>query len=188
MQAELAPSDESSLRAIDVARIDMPLLDAVVRLIRVLGDHQDTAVLAPLAQREIIYRLLRGPQGARLRQIAPLGGPAHRIAQAVEWLRRHVDQPVRIEALAKHVGMSASGLHHYFRAITGMSPLQYLKQIRLTEARRLLLQENLDAATAGFRVGYNDASQFNREYRRLFGAPPIRDVRTAGISSTRPLR
>ena len=179
-QPELsAPSRarEPSLSAVDVGPLDVSLLDAVVRLVRLIDFPRDAAVLAPLIEREIIYRLLAGPQGARLRQVAPTGTPTHRIATAIEWLRRHLDEPMRVSALARQVGMSSSSLHHYFRAITGKSPLQYLKQLRLGEARRLLNEENLDAATAAYRVGYNDASQFTREYRRSFGLPPIRDLR-----------
>ncbi len=172
-----AGDTESSLAAVDVCPLDVGLLDAVVRLIRVLDSPRDAAVLAPLLEREIIYRLLTGPQGARLRQLAPAGSATRRIAQAIDWLRRHLTEPVRIPALARRVGMSPSSLHHYFRAITGKSPLQYLKQMRLAEARRLLEEEHVGAASAGFAVGYNDASQFTREYRRSFGAPPMRDLR-----------
>src|SRR4051794_19434518 len=133
----------------------------------------------PLITREIVYRLLRGEQGNRLRHVALLGGRtdsiAH-IAEAIERLRRDFDQPLRIEGLARELGMSVSGFHHHFKAVTAMSPLQFQKQLRLQEARRLLLGENLDAASAGHRAGYDDASQFSREYRRLFGQPPMRDV------------
>ncbi len=125
---------------------------------------------------EIIYRLVVGGQAARLQYIATVGGRAHRVARAITWIRKNFDQPMRIQHLCKVVGMSSSGLHLHFRAVTGMSPLQYQKTLRLQEARRLMLDEHLDAATAGFRVGYNDPSQFSREYRRHFGAPPLRDV------------
>jgi AraC-like DNA-binding protein len=179
VQAELpAVASERPQKAIDVSAVDTDLLDPVVRLVRLLDTPRDAPALGPLILREIVYRLLVGAQGARLRQIAPLGGPTYQIAKAIEWLRRSLDQPMRVEALSKRAGMSASGFHHYFRIVTGMSPLQYQKRLRLEEARRLLLAEGIDAANAGFRVGYNDASQFTREYRRLFGAPPMRDVAT----------
>ena len=136
----------------------------------------DARFLAPLVTREIVYRLLRGAQGGRLRHLAVLGGATHRIAAAVERLRQDFDQPLRIEDIARELGMSVSGFHHHFRAVTAMSPLQFQKQLRLQEARRLMLGEGLDAASAGYRVGYGDASHFTREYKRLFGAPPMRDV------------
>lgn len=108
--------------------------------------------------------------------MAPLGGQTHRITRAIAWLRENFDQPLRVESLGREVGMSPSGLHHHFRTVTGISPLQFQKRLRLQHARHLMLAEELDAASAGFRVGYNDASQFSREYRRMFGAPPLRDV------------
>ena len=149
----------------------------MVRLVRLLDSPADEArFLAPLVTREIVYRLLMGAQGDRLRQIAVLGGHSHRIAEAIERLRKDFDQPLRIEDIARELGMSVSGFHHHFRAVTAMSPLQFQKQLRLQEARRLMLGEDLDAASAGYRVGYGDASHFTREYKRLFGAPPMRDV------------
>ena len=117
-----------------------------------------------------------GEQGARLRQIASVGSQSHQIAQAIEWLKRHYTLPLRIEDLAAHVHMSPSTFHQHFRALTAMSPLQYQKWLRLNEARRLMLTERLDAATAAFQVGYESPSQFSREYRRVFGAPPLRDI------------
>ena len=126
----------------------------------------------PLITREIVYRLLRGDQGNRLRHLALLGGHTDRIAEAVERLRRELNQPLRIDSLARELGMSVSGFHHHFKAVTAMSPLQFQKQLRLREARRILFSESLDAASAGHRVGYDDASQFSREYKRLFGQPP----------------
>jgi AraC-like DNA-binding protein len=133
-------------------------------------------ILRPLITPEIVYRLLMGDQGNRLRHLALLGGPTDRMAEAVARLRREFDKPLRIDSLAREMGMSVSGFHHHFKAVTAMSPLQFQKQLRLQEARRLLLAEDLDAASAGFRVGYEDASQFSREYKRLFGMPPVRDV------------
>ena len=130
----------------------------------------------PLVTREIIYWLLVGEQGLRLRHLAGLGGPPLSIAKAVERLRQDFDQPLRIEQIAGEVGMSVSGFHHQFKAVTAMSPLQFQKQLRLQEARRLMLNEGSDAASAAYRVGYRDASHFSREYKILFGVPPMRDV------------
>jgi transcriptional regulator GlxA family with amidase domain len=153
-----------------------PLLDAVLRLVDLLDTPDDLPVLAPLIEREIVYRLLTGDQGARLRQIASVGSQSHRIARAIDWLKAHYARPLRVDDLAAHVQMSASSFHHHFRALTAMSPLQFQKWLRLTEARRLMLAERLEASTAAFRVGYESPSQFSREYSRLFGAPPARDV------------
>ncbi len=171
-----APRNATALTAIDVSALDANVLDAVVRLVRLLDTPTDAHVLAPLVIREIVYRLLKGAQAARLHQIAALGGATHRIAEAVERLRNDFDQPLRIEELAHDLGMSVSGFHHHFRALTAMSPLQFQKQLRLQEARRLMLGEGLDASSAGYRVGYGNASHFTREYKRLFGEPPMRDV------------
>jgi AraC-like DNA-binding protein len=172
-----APRDHAAVRAIDVSPLDSGLLDAVLRLLRLLDAPADEArFLRPLITREIVFRLLKGEQGGRLGQIAVLGGHAHRIARAIERLREDFDQPLRIEDIARESGMSVSGFHHHFRAVTAMSPLQFQKRMRLQEARRLMLGEDLDAASAGYRVGYSDASHFTREYKRLFGAPPVRDV------------
>jgi AraC-like DNA-binding protein len=172
----LASRSHSAVTAIDVSPLDVGLLDAVVRLVRLVDSPTEAHFLAPLVTREIVYRLLMGAQGNRLGQIAALGGSTHRIAEAVERLRKDFDQPLRIEDIAHDLGMSISGFHHHFRALTAMSPLQFQKQLRLQEARRLMLGEGLDAASAGYRVGYGDASHFTREYKRLFGAPPMRDM------------
>lgn len=171
-----SPRNGTDVRAIDVSPLNANLLDAVMRLVRLLDAPADVAVLAPLIKREIVYRLLTGEQGARLRHIAVLGGHSHRIARAVKRLHEDFDQTLPIENLAEEFGMSVSSFHHHFKAVTGMTPLQFQKQLQLQEARRLMLNENLDAATAGYQVGYNDASHFNREYKRLFGCPPMRDV------------
>jgi AraC-like DNA-binding protein len=172
----LAPQSHSAVQAIDVSPLDAGLLDAVARLVRLLDSPTEARFLAPLVTREIVYRLLRGEQGGRLRHIAALGGHSNRIVRALERLRKDFDQPLRIEDIARELGMSVSGFHHHFKAVTAMTPLQFQKQIRLQEARRLMLGEYLDAASAGYRVGYGDASHFTREYKRLFGAPPARDV------------
>jgi AraC-like DNA-binding protein len=164
------------VRAMDVSPLDADVLDATVRLVRLLDKPSEVRVVRPLITREIVYRLLMGEQGNRLRHLALLGGPTDGIAEAIERLRREFNQPLRIESIARQVGMSVSGFHHQFKAVTAMSPLQFQKQLRLQEARRIMLGEKLDAASAGYRVGYDDASQFSREYKRLFGQPPMRDV------------
>jgi AraC-like DNA-binding protein len=163
-------------RAIDVSPLDMNLLDATVRLVRLLDSPFEAPVLMPLIMREIIYRLLTSTQGGRLRHLAALGGYTPVITNAIERLRKDFDQPLRIEQMAQDLGMSVSSFHHHFKAVTAMSPLQFQKQLRLQEARRLMLGEDLDATSAAFRVGYNDASHFNREYKSVFGIPPMRDV------------
>ena len=170
------PQGHSAVQAIDVSLLDAGLLDAVVRLVRLLDSQTEARFLAPLVTREIVFRLLKGEQGGRLRHTAVLGGHGHRIARAIDRLRKDFDRPLRIEDVARELGMSVSGFHHHFKAVTAMSPLQFQKQLRLQEARRLMLGEDLDAANAGYRVGYGDASHFTREYKRLFGAPPMRDV------------
>jgi AraC-like DNA-binding protein len=166
----------ADVRGIDVSLLDANLLDAFVRLVRLLDSPAEAPVLLPLITREIVYRLLMGEQGGRLRHLAILGGYTPSIARAVARLRQDFDQPLHIERLAREMGMSVSGLHHHFKAVTAMSPSQFQKQLRLQEARRLLLGEDLDAASAAYRVGYHDASHFNREYKSLFGVPPMRDV------------
>ena len=171
-----APRNATAATAIDVSALDASLLDAVVRLVRLLDSPAEVRFLAPLVMREIIHRLMLGAQSGRLHQIAALGGATHRIAEAVERLRNAFDQPLRIEDLAQELGMSVSGFHHHFRALTAMSPLQFQKQLRLQEARRLALGDGLDATSAGYRVGYGNAAHFTREYKRLFGEPPMRDV------------
>lgn len=159
-----------------IERSDPQLLDALLRLIRLLDSPRDIAMLAPLIRREILYRLLRGPQGFRLYEIALANSQTHRVCQAITWLNQHYQLPLRIEDLAREVNLSVSTLHHRFKAVTSMSPLQYQKQLRLQEARRLMLNDGVEAAVAAYRVGYESPSQFSREYSRLYGAPPIRDV------------
>ena len=169
-------SGHSDARAIDVSPLDGNMLDAFVRLTRLLDVPAEAPVLLPLITREIIYRLLLGEQGPRLRHLALQGGYTPDIARAVGRLRQDFDQPLHIEQIARELGMSVSGFHHHFKAITALSPLQFQKRLRLQEARRLMLGEDLDAASAAYRVGYRDASHFNREYKSLFGVPPMRDV------------
>ena len=172
----VSPQDTASVRAISVSPVDGHLLDAMVRVARLLDAPDEARVLLPLLTREIIYRLLRGEQGARLHHLAILRGYSPHIARAIERLRHDFDQPLRIEQLARELGMSVSGLQHHFKAVTALSPSQFQKQLWLQEARRLMLGEDLDAASAAYRVGYHDASHFNREYKSLFGVPPMRDV------------
>jgi AraC-like DNA-binding protein len=171
-----SPRDQASVKAISVSPLDGHLLDAVVRLVRLLDAPADVPILLPLITREIIYRLLVGEQGGRLRHLALQGGYTPHIARAVKRLRQDFDQPLRIENMAQELGMSVSGFHHHFKAVTALSPLQFQKRLRLQEARRLMLGEDLDAASAAYRVGYHDTSHFNREYKSLFGVPPMRDV------------
>ncbi|MFJ4372005.1 AraC family transcriptional regulator N-terminal domain-containing protein [Pseudomonas japonica] len=166
----------ASGRGLYVERVDVALIDALLRLIRLLDTPKDIPVLAPLIRREILYRLLRGQQGYRLYEIAMANSQTHRVCQAIQWLNDHFNKPLRIEDLAREVNLSASALHHRFKAVTSMSPLQYQKQLRLQEARRLMLNDGLEAAVAGYRVGYESPSQFSREYSRLYGAPPLRDM------------
>jgi len=156
--------------------VTLPLLIAFQRLISLLDAPEDIPILAPLYQREILYRLLTGEQGQQLSQIAAVGSQSNQIAKAIEWLQKNYDQPLRVDTLANQIHMSSSSFHSHFRAMTSLSPLQYQKQLRLQEARRLMIAENLDATRAAFQVGYESSSQFNREYSRLFGAPPLRDV------------
>ncbi len=168
--------DDSQVKAIDVNAIDADLLGAVVRLVRLLDSPAEQKVLAPLVKREIIYRLLTGGQGARLTHLMAANGDALRISGAIGHLREHLDEPLNIEEIARGIGMSVSSFHHHFKSITALSPLQFQKQLRLQEARRLMLAEDLDAASAGFRVGYEDPSYFSREYKKQFGAPPQSDI------------
>ena len=166
---------EASITAMDAAAIDADMLDAVVRLIRLIESPAEQAVLLPLVQRELVFRLLASGQGARLSQLI-VSTDTHRISRAIAMLRDNYDRQVRIDDIARELGMSVSGFHQHFKNVTAMSPLQYQKQIRLQEARRLMIGENLDAATAGFRVGYEDPSYFSRDYKKQFGAPPQRDI------------
>ena len=173
-------------RGLFVARLDEPLLDAVLRMVKLLDTPEDIGVLAPVVQREIYYRLLRGELGSRLVDLAQCEGGSHRVVRAIEWLKQHYAVSLRIEELAEAVHMSPSALHHRFKAVTAMSPLQYQKHLRLHEARRLMFADGIESATAGHRVGYESASQFSREYRRLFGAPPrseIARLRETGVSA-----
>ena len=160
------PRAQQSSRGMATGEVTLPLLTVFQRLIDLLAEQQDIPILAPIIQREIIYRLLVGDQGARLRQIASGGSQSHQISRAIDWLKSNYTSQLRIDALAKQVNMSLSTFHHHFRALTAMSPLQFQKRLRLNEARRLMLIEPMDATTAAFQVGYESASQFSREYSR----------------------
>jgi AraC-like DNA-binding protein len=171
------PGPQSGERAMATGQVTLPLLSAFERLVALLDDGPGAmAALAPMVQREILYRLLMSEHGDRLRQIGAAGSQSHQIGRAIDWLKSHYTEPLRVEALAELARMSPSTFHHHFRALTAMSPLQYQKWLRLTEARRLMLAESLDASTAAYRVGYESASQFSREYSRQFGSPPMRDI------------
>lgn len=164
------------VNAFHVDALDAGLLDAVVRLVRLIDSPTEAGVLAPLIKREIICRLLLGEQGDRLRHIAVMRGYSSPIARAIQRLRENFDQQIRIDDVAKEIGMSVSSFHHQFKSVTSVTPLQFQKRLRLQEARRLMFGEDLDATSTAFRVGYNDASHFSREYKRFFGLPPMQDV------------
>jgi len=170
------PEAHVDVRAIDVSLLDGNLLDAFLRFVRLVDSPLEARVLLPLMTREIIYRLLMGKQGDRLRHLTISGGYTPSIAGVVKLLLQDFDKPLRIEQFARELGMSVSSLQHRFKAVTALSPQQFQKRLRLQEARRLMLGEDLDAASAASRVGYQDASHFNREYKSLFGVPPMRDV------------
>lgn len=170
------PPTAPAERGMVVGQTSVALVQAFLRLVKLLDEPESIAVLAPLIQREIHYRLLMSDQGARLWQIASVGSQSHRVARAIDWLKSHYAKPLRIDDLAAHVQMSASTFHHHFRQLTAMSPLQFQKWLRLNEARRLMLAGEVDVSSAAFQVGYESPSQFSREYSRLFGASPRKDV------------
>ena len=172
--ATLASEGPGASLQLDV--VTPELLDAAIRLLRLLGSPRDIGVLAPLAEREILYRLLHSPQRGRLQQIARADSKLQQINRAIGWIKKNFRESFSIESVAAEARMSASALHDHFKAVTAMSPLQYQKHLRLQEARRLMVGLSVDAATAGHEVGYDSPSQFSREYRRLFGAPPMQDV------------
>ena len=184
IQVVEAPSDSPAMAT---GEATVEFLGACCRLIELLNTPHDIPFLSGLIQREIIYRILRGAEGARLRGIATLGDQSHRTAKAIAWIKANYAKPLRVDHLAQIAGMGLSTLHNHFRALTAMSPLQYQKQLRLQAARGRMLVEGLDAASAAFEVGYESASQFNREYSRLFGQPPMRDIRTLRAPGAPPL-
>ena len=177
----------SQARGIAIGKTTVDLLKPCSRLLDLLDTPEDIPFLSNLIQREIVYRLLRGPQGERLRAIATLGDQSHRTARAIAWLRANYTKPLRVEELATVARMGMSTLHHHFHTLTAMSPLQYQKQLRLVAARERMLIEGLDAASAAFEVGYESASQFNREYKRFFGQPPMRDIKARRLAGPQPL-
>jgi AraC-like DNA-binding protein len=184
IQVAEAPSDSPAMAT---GEVTAEFLSACCRLMDLLDTPRDIPFLSGLIQREIIYRMLRGPEGARLRAIATLGDQSHRTAKAIAWIKANYAKPLRVEDLSQIAGMGLSTLHHHFRALTAMSPLQYQKQLRLQAARGRMLVDGLDAASAAFEVGYESATQFNREYSRLFGQPPMRDIRTLRSPGALPL-
>jgi len=171
-----AQASADCVRGVSVNNASAALLDATLRMLRLLEQPDDIAAMAPLIEQEILYRLLTGPCGPNLLRIAQEDSPSNRIAKAIAWLRQHYAEPIRIEDLARQVNMSASSLHHHFNAVTSMTPLQYQKQLRLREARRLMVVERMDVGSAGYRVGYQSPSQFSREYSRLYGRSPRNDL------------
>lgn len=171
-----SPRRQPSRRGMVTGEVSLPLIAAFQRLIDLQSEEEDIPILSPVIQREIFYRLLVGEQGERLRQMVTAGNQTYQIAQAIEWMKDNFRQPLSVDGLAAQVRMSTTTFYHHFRIITAISPLQFQKQLRLQEARRLMLEERLDAATAAFNVGYESPSQFSREYTRLFGGPPMRDV------------
>ena len=188
-QQEFHLREESGdARGMAVGVTSIELLEACSRLVGLLDAPEDIPFLSCLIQREVIYRLLRSPQGKHLRAIATLGEQSHRTAKAVEWVRVNYAKPLRVEELASVARMGVSTLHHQFRSLTAMSPLQYQKQLRLHVARERMLNDGMDAASAGFEVGYESASQFNREYSRFFGQPPMRDIKARLLAGTASAR
>jgi AraC-like DNA-binding protein len=171
-----APRTAPAATAISVCLLSTDLLDVLLRMVHLLDTPGDIPFLAPLLERELLYRLLTSEQGPRLRHLTLAESPSSKIAQAIAWLREHYAEPLRVEDLARHVHMSVSSLHHHFKASTTLSPLQYQKQLRLSTARRLLLTHDSDVTTAATAVGYSSLSQFSREYSRLFGLPPLKDA------------
>jgi AraC-like DNA-binding protein len=182
-----APVAQSDSPAMATGETTVELLDACCRIVDLLDNPRDIPFLTSLIQREIIYRILQSAEGARLRAIATQGEQSHRTAKAIAWIRAHYAKPLRVEDLAEIAGMGVSTLHHHFRVLTSMSPLQYQKQLRLQAARGRMLMDGMDAASAAFEVGYESASQFSREYSRFFGQPPMRDIRTLRSPSAPPM-
>lgn len=176
IETEGAIPETAPVRALAVSDMDDDLIDTVTRLVRLLDRPREAAVLAPMIRRELMWRLLAGERADMMRQIGSAGGRLDQVRKAIRWLREHYAEPMRIERLAEVAGMSETSLHRHFKAVTAMSPLQYQKQVRLQEARNLLLSRGRDVAGIGFAVGYDSPSQFSREYSRLFGQPPGRDL------------
>jgi len=170
------PSDNVDA-SIAVGELTLPVLNVFLSLINLLYEPENIKMLAPMYQREILVRLLASEQGPRLKKIGMNGSNENQVSRAIKWLKENYSESLKVEKLASHVMMSSSSLHQHFRKMTNMSPLQYQKWIRLHEARRLMLTENVDASNAAFEVGYESPSQFSREYKRMFGNPPLRDIK-----------
>lgn len=168
---------ENEKRAMFVSPMGLSMFDAVIRLVRLLDTPKDIPVLAPLYTKEIFYRVLQGPHGGRLEQMVIEGSSAYRIREVIEYIMNNFNRSFRIKELAEIANMSVSSLHRHFKEVTARSPIQFQKQLRLQEARRLLLTESTDAADVAFRVGYESPSQFSREYSRMFGCPPKEDIK-----------
>lgn len=171
-----APRERADKTGVGLGTMTPEIMAPMKRLLDLLDEPEAIKALAPLIERELHYRLLRSDQAGLLRQIASVDSQSYRIARAIDWLKLHYNEPLRIESLAAHVQMSTPTFHHHFRQLTTMSPLQFQKRLRLNEAKRLMLNDHLDASSAAFQVGYESPSQFSREYSRLFGAPPRRDI------------
>jgi AraC-like DNA-binding protein len=179
VQAPLSsPKERSVDSGMAIGTVTEALLESFRRLTDLLDEPEAIEVLAPLVKREIHYRLLTSDQAGRLRELASTGSQSYLVARAIDWLKANYTAPLHVDDLADRVHMSPSTLHHHFRKLTGRSPLQYQKWLRLNEARRLMVNEGFDAADASFKVGYESPSQFSREYARLFGAPPKREIMT----------
>lgn len=172
----VAPQDRNARGSIAVGTMTPALLAPLERLVALLDEPEAIPVLAPLIRQEIYYRLLRSDQGARVCSFVAMGSANHRMLALLNWMKVNYAEPLRVDALAERAQMSPSSFHQHFRDLTTMSPLQYQKWLRLNEARHLMLNEHFDAASASFRVGYDSPSQFSREYARLFGRPPRRDI------------
>lgn len=178
MEGPLLPvSGGVTERAIEIGEVSKPLLETISRMVDLMEEPECIPTLSPLIQKEILFRLLMTDCGPKIRQIAIGGSPSHQISRAIEWIKSNLRERLRVEDLAGRAGMSVSTLYHHFRSLTALSPLQFQKRLRLNEARRLMLNHHLDASTAAFEVGYESPSQFSREYSRMFGAPPLRDIK-----------
>ncbi|OPA72996.1 AraC family transcriptional regulator [Paenibacillus selenitireducens] len=175
-EIRVGPKDNAK-RGMFVSRLEPELLDAVIRLARLLDTPKDIPILSPLFTKEILYRVLQGQHGVRLEQIAIEGSSAHQIKDVIEHITNNYNKSLRVEELAEKVNMSVSSLHRHFKEVTAMSPIQFQKELRLQEARRLLLTESADATDVAFRVGYESPSQFSREYSRMYGFPPKQDMK-----------
>lgn len=176
-QMGLNQASAQTHKAMAIGELTTPLLNAFQRLLDLIDEPEMIPILEPVIKREIFYRLLMTNQGLRLSQMVTEGSHSHHIAKAIDWLKDHYIQPLNVHSLATESGMSKSAFYSHFRSITAMTPLQFQKRLRLNEARRLMLTENLDAVTTTFKVGYESPSQFNREYNRMFGQPPARDIK-----------